>query len=86
MNNYVPQSVQVERWALPAFAAEKNAPLFRTLGGLGPKQFTGDRMSRQDARRTIVRRAHPSGSHSFRATGITVYLLNGGLFDYAQQR
>jgi integrase len=25
------------------------------------------------------------GCHSFRATGITVYLLNGGLLEYAQQ-
>lgn len=25
------------------------------------------------------------GCHTFRATGITVYLLNGGLLEYAQQ-
>jgi integrase len=25
------------------------------------------------------------GCHAFRATGITVYLLNGGLLEYAQQ-
>jgi site-specific recombinase XerD len=37
-------------------ASEKNAPLFPTLGGRGRKQLTGDRMSRQDARRMIVRR------------------------------
>ena len=42
-------------------------------------------MSRQDARRMIVRRALQAGiitklgCHTFRATGITVYLLNGGL-------
>jgi integrase len=69
---------------------EKNAPLFPTLGG-GRKQLTGKRMSRQDARRMIVRRATKPGlltqigCHSFRATGITVYLLNGGLLEYAQQ-
>src|ERR1700720_747167 len=45
----------------------------------------------QDARRMIVRRAKNAGlltrlgCHSFRATGITVYLLNGGLLEYAQQ-
>jgi integrase len=69
----------------------ENAPLFPTLGGRGRKQFTTDRMTRQDARRMIVRRAAKSGlltrlgCHSFRATGITVYLLNGGLLEYAQQ-
>src|SRR5260370_41688309 len=66
-------------------AGEKNATLFPTLGGRGRKQLTGDRMTRQDARRMIVRRARKAGlptrvgCHSFRATGITVYLLNGGL-------
>ena len=49
------------------------------------------RMARQDARRMIVRRAVQAGiitsigCHTFRATGITVYLLNGGLLEYAQQ-
>jgi integrase/recombinase XerD len=72
-------------------AVEKASPLFRTLGGRGRKQLTGDRMTRQDARRMIVRRARQAGlltrlgCHSFRATGITVYLLNGGLLEYAQQ-
>jgi len=71
--------------------AEKAAPLFRTLGGRGRRQLTGDRMTRQDARRMIVRRALKAsiltrlGCHTFRATGITVYLLNGGLLEYAQQ-
>lgn len=70
---------------------QKNVPLFRTLGGRGRKELTGDRMTRQDARRMIVRRAKAAGlltrigCHSFRATGITVYLLNGGLLEYAQQ-
>jgi site-specific recombinase XerD len=81
-------------------AADKNAPLFRTIGGCerqdrgqgrGRKQLTSDRMTRQDARRMIKRRARKAGlltrisCHSFRATGITVYLLNGGLLEYAQQ-
>ena len=71
--------------------AEKATPLFRTLGGRSRKQLTGDRMTRQDARRMIVRRASKAGiitrlgCHTFRATGITVYLLNGGLLEYAQQ-
>jgi site-specific recombinase XerD len=71
--------------------AEKTGPLFRTLGGRGRKQLGSKRMSRQDARRMIVRRAREAGiitklgCHTFRATGITVYLLNGGLLEYAQQ-
>ena len=71
--------------------AEKASPFFRTLGGRGRKHLTGERMTRQDARRMIVRRALKAGiitrlgCHTFRATGITLYLLNGGLLEYAQQ-
>ena len=67
--------------------ADKASPMFRTLGGRGRKELTW----RQDARRMIVRRALTAGiitsigCHTFRATGITVYLLNGGLLEYAQQ-
>jgi integrase/recombinase XerD len=56
-------------------AEQKNVPLFRTLGGRGRKQLTADRMTRQDARRMIVRRAKKAwlvtriGGHSFRALG-----------------
>src|SRR5271169_2679503 len=70
---------------------DKASPLFRTLGGRGRKQLSEARMARQDARRMIVRRALVAGiatklgCHTFRATGITVYLLNGGLLEYAQQ-
>jgi integrase len=69
---------------------EKNSPLFRTLSGRGRKQLTADRTTRH-ARRMIVHRAMKAGiitrlgCHTFRATGITVYLLNGGLLEYAQQ-
>jgi hypothetical protein len=71
--------------------ADRASPLFRKLGGRGRKQLTEARMARQDARRMIVRRAIAAGittklgCHTFRATGITVYLLNGGLLEYAQQ-
>jgi hypothetical protein len=71
--------------------ADKTSPLFRTLGGRGRKQLGSLRMARQDARRMIVRRAVAAGiatklgCHTFRATGITVYLLNCGLLEYAQQ-
>jgi hypothetical protein len=55
--------------------AEKTGALFRTLGGRGRKQLSSERMSRQDARRMIVRRALQAGiitklgCHTFRATG-----------------
>src|SRR5271163_4291667 len=71
--------------------ADKRSPLFRTLGGRGRKALSEARMARQDARRMIVRRALAAGiitklgCHTFRATGITVYLLNGGLLECAQR-
>ena len=79
------------RYAPKAAGNSTRSPLFRTLGGRGRKQLTLERMARQDARRMIVRRAVAAGiitkmgCHTFRATGITVYLLNGGLLEYAQQ-
>lgn len=71
-------------------AEEKAAPLFRTVTGK-TGQLTARRMHRTDALRMIWRRAHAAGiatelgCHSFRATGITVYLQNGGLLEHAQQ-
>ena len=71
-------------------AGEKASPLFRTaLGKTG--KLTDRRMNRTDALRMIWRRARDAGiatalgCHSFRATGITVYLANGGLLEHAQQ-
>ena len=71
-------------------AEDKAAPLFRTAAGK-TKQLTDRRMHRTDALRMIWRRARAAGiatelgCHSFRATGITVYLQNGGLLEHAQQ-
>jgi integrase/recombinase XerD len=71
-------------------AADKPSPLFRTATGK-TGQLTGRRMHRTDALRMIWRRARAAGiatelgCHSFRATGITVYLTNGGLLEHAQQ-
>jgi integrase len=70
----------------PSPSGEESAN-FRSLNG----GRIGVARTRQDAWRIIVRRARKAGlltrlgSHSFRATGITVYLLNGGLLEYAQQ-
>jgi site-specific recombinase XerD len=71
-------------------ADDKATPLFRTAAGKTGK-LTGRRMTRTDALRMIWRRAAAAGiatelgCHSFRATGITVYLTNGGLLEHAQQ-
>jgi site-specific recombinase XerD len=71
-------------------AADKAAPLFPTAAGR-TGQLTERCMTRTDALRMIWRRARAAGietelgCHSFRATGITVYLKNGGLLEHAQQ-
>jgi site-specific recombinase XerD len=71
-------------------AEDKPSPLFRTAFGK-TGQLTDRRMHRTDALRMIWRRARGAGietelgCHSFRATGITVYLTNGGLLEHAQQ-
>src|SRR5947209_4461740 len=71
-------------------AEDKASPLFRTAVGKTGK-LTERRMHRTDALRMIWRRARAAGietelgCHSFRATGITVYLTNGGLLEHAQQ-
>lgn len=66
----------------------KGTPLWRSLTkerGYGP-----NRMSRTDVFRMIKRRCHDAGlgeaanCHTFRATGITAYLLNGGTIENAQ--
>ena len=74
--------------AAAGIAAEKNSPLWRSMpraGGLGPRQ-----MSRVDVFRMIKRRVTAVGlgeanCHTFRATGITAYLLNGGTLERAQR-
>jgi integrase/recombinase XerD len=65
-----------------------NAPLFQTFK---KKKPTGRAMSRSEAYRMIRRRAIDAGvsapvsCHSFRATGITVYLENKGTLETAQK-
>ncbi len=70
-------------------AQDKKTPLFRSATGrtntLGPAG-----MSRSDVLRMIKRRAKAAGlservcCHTFRATGITAYLENGGTIENAQ--
>jgi integrase/recombinase XerD len=69
---------------------EKKTPLFRSIPGK-TGQLTARPMHRIDAIRMIKRRARAAGlpeavcCHTFRATGITAYLENGGTLEHAQQ-
>jgi site-specific recombinase XerD len=70
-------------------AGEPRAPLFRTLER--HRQLTTQRLQRREVLAMIKRRARFIGlspaicCHTFRATGITAYLLNGGTLERAQQ-
>jgi site-specific recombinase XerD len=67
----------------------KKAPLFRSARGR-TGELTATAMNRIDAFRMIQRRARDAGlsadicCHTFRATGITAYLENGGTLENAQ--
>ncbi len=71
-------------------AGDAKAYLFRTVRGRS-RHLSTEPMSQPDAYRMIVRRARAAGiwtrigNHSFRATGITEYLRNGGKLEIAQQ-
>lgn len=68
--------------------ADPRLPLFRTFAG---NELTDRRMHRTDALRMIKRRAAAADlptsvcCHTFRATGITAYLNNGGTLEHAMQ-
>ena len=65
--------------------------LFRTARGHNAMVLSNQPMNQPDAWRMIRRRAvavgihAPIGNHSFRATGITAYLSNGGALEHAQE-
>ena len=71
-------------------AADAKGYLFRTSRGR-TSELTERPMAQQDVYRMIRRRAEEAGvrtkicCHSFRATGITEYLRNGGKLEVAQQ-
>jgi site-specific recombinase XerD len=66
----------------------RRTPLFRTLDRSG--SLTANAMTRNDVFRMVKRRARAAGisadtcCHTFRATGITAYLDNGGTIENAQ--
>ena len=68
---------------------DKKSPLFRTMDRKISLSLRA--MHRTDALRMVKRRALAAGlslstcNHTFRATGITTYLENGGRVEVAQQ-
>jgi site-specific recombinase XerD len=83
----------LDAWIQEAgIAGEKNTPLFRSFRGKGKGQaMTENRLGRVEAWYMIQRRVRQAGireqisPHSFRGTGITVYLDAGGSLEHAQQ-
>lgn len=80
----------VDAWLEAAgIAEEKKLPLFRTFDRKD-RHVTDRGLYRQDVLRMIKRRVRAAGlpestrCHTFRATGITAYLENGGTIEKAQ--
>ena len=77
-----------EYLAAAGIIGQKRTPLFRTLDRR--RQLTDRRLHRIEALAMIKRRARRAGlpttitCHTFRATGITAYLQNGGSLEHAQ--
>jgi len=71
-----------------ALASDPKGPLFRTIGR-GTGKLTETPLPRANAYEMIRRRANAAdietkiGNHTFRATGITAYLKNGGTLEKA---
>ena len=70
-------------------ADDRKGPLFRSLDR--ERRLTARRLCRLEVLAMIKRRARQAGlphttcCHTFRATGITTYLQNGGTIEHAQQ-
>jgi integrase len=70
---------------------DRKGYLFRTAPGHNATVLLEKPVAQADAWRMIRRRAlavgiqAPIGNHSFRATGITAYLSNGGALEHAQE-
>lgn len=74
--------------AAAGIAGATGSPLFRTLDR--HRRASANRLNRREALAVVKRRARRAGlgerigCHSFRATGITMYLQNHGLLEHAQ--
>lgn len=77
--------------AAAGIGEDRKRVLFRTSRGHAGVELSDQAMTQPDAWRMIRRRAAaagiaaPIGNHSFRATGITAYLANGGALEHAQE-
>ena len=77
--------------AAAGIADDRKGLLFRTSRGHDATVLSELPMNQADAWRMIRRRAlaagihAPIGNHTFRATGITAYLANGGALEHAQE-
>jgi site-specific recombinase XerD len=77
--------------AQAGFTVDPKGWLFRTAASKNGTAFTDTAMCQQDVHAMIRRRAANAGiktkigCHTFRATGITAYLKNGGRLEIAQQ-
>ena len=77
--------------AAAGIADDRKGFLFRTSRGHDATVLSEQPMNQSDAWRMIRRRAvaagihAPIGNHTFRATGITAYLANGGALEHAQE-
>ncbi|MGI4799035.1 MAG: tyrosine-type recombinase/integrase [Janthinobacterium lividum] len=76
--------------AAAGISEDRKGWLFRSGKGRRSNQLSERALRQEDAWRMIRRRAEaagiatPVGCHSFRATGITAYLMNGGTLEHAQ--
>jgi Site-specific recombinase XerD len=76
-----------EYLAAASIVGDEEGPLFRSVGR---KTGRTEALWQQDVYRMIQRRAAAAGiatkigNHTFRATGITAYLKNGGTLEHAQ--
>src|SRR5262249_53857038 len=83
---YVERARLGELGRVPLFQAIKHRPY-----GRGQAELTGERLDRINAWKMVRRRAKAAGittevcNHTFRGTGITAYLENGGTLEKARQ-
>jgi site-specific recombinase XerD len=74
-----------------SIAEDRKGWLFRTSRGHDGDALSDRKMAQPDAWRMVRRRAKVAGihapicNHTFRATGITTYLSNGGALEHAQE-
>lgn len=83
-------SEYLDAW-LVGYGPGSSAPLFPTFTGPAHREISAKPMSRDEALQMVKRRLKRAGlptlfsNHSFRTTGITTFLENGGQLETAQR-